>query len=113
MTHHLLVKVDLDHRLDCVADVDKLEELEQGRDARRLLVLGRLVGPHLLGGDSKAGGNVPIAERLQKQDEDLFDRLLDATADSTRVKRKRLDALERLAIALNELEGDIERNEQL
>jgi hypothetical protein len=99
--------------LDRVANVDELKELEQGRDARRLLMLRRLVCPHLLRRNPEAGGNVPVAERLQQEDEDLLDRLFHATADSAWVERKGLDTLERLSITLDELESDVERDEEL
>lgn len=48
IARQFLVKVDLDHRLNRIANMDELKELEERRHRLGFLVLGRLVGAHLI-----------------------------------------------------------------
>lgn len=110
-TDHLLVEVDLHHRLDRVTNVDELEELQERSDAGGLLVVGRFVRPHLLGRDSEARCDVSVAERLEKEDKHLLDRLFDSTSDPSRVEIERLDPLEGFSVRLDKFESNVERDE--
>lgn len=110
---HLFVEVDLHHRLDRVTYVDQLEELQERRNAGGLLVVGRLVRPHLLGCDPEARCDVSVAERLKKEDEHLLDGLFDSTSDPSRIEVERLDPLEGFSVRLDELESNVERDEKL
>ena len=63
-TDHLLVKVDLDHLLDRVADVDQLEELYQRCHLRPILMVLRSVRSHLRRCLCESGTDVLVAEGL-------------------------------------------------
>lgn len=89
----------------------ELKELQQRRDAVRLLVLRGAVRAHLLRRALEARADVPLAERLQQQHEDLLERVVHAVPVLPRVPRERLAALQRLAVRVDQLQRGVEREE--
>ena len=127
VTHQLLVEVYLYHALDGITDVHKLEELQQRSDAPRLLMFRWLIGPHLLlcpAGRSvstvhallslesysriKTGLYMTLTERLQEQNEDLFDGVTNTMSVLSGIPREGLHAFERFAVGVNEFKRHVE-----
>jgi hypothetical protein len=112
-TNHLLVEVHLDHALDRVSDMDQLKELQQRRHTSRLLMLRRLILPHLLRRDPESRPDMAIAHRLKQHDEDFLDRLLDACAGPAGISLEGLDSLEGVPVGVDERESGVEGDEEL
>ena len=56
---------------------------------------------------------MPIAHRLKKHDEDLFDGFLDSSSCSTGVGLEGFDSFESFSIGVDEFESDVEGDEEL
>lgn len=85
--------------------MDEFKKLEKRCDTTGLLMFGRLIHPHLVGGSVrrrkvsqdlalseshlhlhlKARSNMPIPQSLEEEDEDLFDRVPHTVAVISRV----------------------------
>lgn len=120
----LLVKVHLHHLLDRIRDVHELEEVDEGHDVRLfsssscLLCFGRGLGGRvpasdLLRGLGKARRDVRLAQHLQKGRCDLLDLRAHAMPVRARVVLERLDALQAVAVHVDQLQRRVEREEQL